>query len=206
MKASPFRRCKGPATCDNLFPMRDPMRLFDLSVCLIVFTFGAPLFLLCALAVWLDSPGPVFYRQARTGRGGRFYMVWKFRTMNWSTKKGVLLTEAADPRITRSGYWLRRFSLDELPNFINVLRGEMSLIGPRPEVPEITAHYTPFQRQVLSVRPGITGFSAVLFRQEISVARKMRFDNWYLRHRGFCLYLWILAMTPLAVFGGRGNR
>lgn len=186
--------------------MRDGMRIFDICFSLAVLLFGFPLFLLCALAVRLDSPGPVFYRQARTGKDGRFYMVWKFRTMTWTRNKGVLLTEENDSRITRSGYWLRRFSFDELPNFFNVLNGEMSVIGPRPEVPEITAHYTPFQRKVLSVRPGITGFSAILFRQEITVARKMRFDNWYIRHRGFCHHLWILVMTPLAIFGGRGNR
>lgn len=167
---------------------------------------AAPLWALAALAIRLDSPGPVFFRQARTGRDGRFFMLLKFRTMRHSRRKAALLTEANDPRITRVGKFLRATSLDELPNLVNVAKGEMSFIGPRPEVPEITAHYTPFQRRVLAVPPGITGFSQVLFRQEISVARKMRFDNYYLRRRGFCLHLWILARTFGAVLANGGNR
>lgn len=181
-------------------------RIVDLIVTLLLLPLVALIALPCALAIRLDSPGPVFFRQARTGRNGRFFMMFKFRTMRHTRAKGVLLTEADDPRITRVGKFLRRTSLDELPNLVNVLRGEMSLVGPRPEVPEITAHYTPFQRRVLAARPGITGFSQVLFRQEIPVDRKMRFDNHYLRHRSFCLHLWILWRTVFAVASSRGNR
>jgi lipopolysaccharide/colanic/teichoic acid biosynthesis glycosyltransferase len=162
--------------------------------------------LIIILAIRLDSPGPVFYKQLRVGKNGRFFMVWKFRSMTYTSKKGTLLTEANDSRITRTGHILRRLSLDELPNFINVLKGEMSLIGPRPEVPEITEHYTKFQKKVFRVRPGITGFSQIIFRQEITVDRKMRFDNWYIAHRSFCLYLWIVIMTPVVIFTNKGNR
>lgn len=181
-------------------------RAVDLILTLLALPVVLPLSLLCALAVRLDSPGPALFRQARTGRAGRFFMMYKFRTMRHTARKGVLLTEADDPRITRVGGLLRRTSLDELPNLWNVLRGEMSLVGPRPEVPEITAHYTPFQRRVLRVRPGITGFSQVLFRQEIPVERKMRFDNFYIKRRGACLHLWILWRTLFAVASSRGNR
>jgi lipopolysaccharide/colanic/teichoic acid biosynthesis glycosyltransferase len=125
----------------------------------------APLLAAIALAVGRD--GPVFFRQERVGRGGRIFRIWKFRTMvPDAERRGSALTVAGDPRITRTGAWLRRTKLDELPQLLNVLRGEMSLVGPRPEVPRYVALYTPAQRRVLELVPGITDPASVRYRDE----------------------------------------
>lgn len=127
----------------------------------------APLFLVVALAIKWDSPGPVFFRQERVGRFGKTFRIFKFRTMSVSPVTGSQLTVAGDQRITRVGSFLRRYKLDELAQLIDVLRGTMSLVGPRPEVPRYVAAYSPEQRErVLSVRPGITDFASLLFRDE----------------------------------------
>jgi lipopolysaccharide/colanic/teichoic acid biosynthesis glycosyltransferase len=133
-------------------------RLFDLLVALGgLVVFGLPML---AIALWvrLDSPGPVFFRQERVGRGGRPFRIHKFRTMSADAPfRGPLLTVGADPRITRAGAWLRRSKLDELPQLLDVLAGHMSIVGPRPEVPQYVALYpASLREQVLSVRPGIT--------------------------------------------------
>ena len=133
-------------------------RVFDLIVALGgLLVFGLPML---AIALWvrLDSPGPVFFRQERVGRNGRPFRIHKFRTMNADAPtRGPALTVGADPRITRAGAWLRRSKLDELPQLLDVLAGDMSIVGPRPEVPQYVALYPPALReQVLSVRPGIT--------------------------------------------------
>lgn len=128
----------------------------------------APLLFILALLVRLTSPGPVIFRQQRVGRGGESFEILKFRTMRHAPAgSGALITSGSDPRITRVGAILRRFKLDELPQLVNVLRGEMSLVGPRPEVPRYVALYPPELRQlVLSVRPGLTDEAAILFRDE----------------------------------------
>ena len=126
-----------------------------------------PLFLLIAAAIWFDDPGPVFYRQVRVGRGGKLFRIFKFRTMvQDADKKGLTITVGRDSRITRVGAFLRKTKLDELAQLINVLRGEMSFVGPRPEVEEYVALYTPQQRQVLLVRPGITDYASIAYRNE----------------------------------------
>ena len=126
-----------------------------------------PLFLLVAVAIKADDPGPVFYRQVRVGRGGRPFRIFKFRTMvTDADRKGPAITVGRDSRITRVGAFLRRTKLDELAQLLNVLRGEMSFVGPRPEVPRYVELYTPYQWQVLLVRPGITDYASIAYRNE----------------------------------------
>lgn len=126
-----------------------------------------PVFLLIALAIRIDDPGPVFYRQVRVGRGGKTFRIYKFRTMVVDAdKKGLAITVGRDNRITRMGAFLRKTKLDELAQLINVLCGEMSFVGPRPEVQKYVDLYTPYQRQVLLVRPGITDYASIAYRNE----------------------------------------
>ncbi len=145
-----------------------PKRLFDLLGASLALLLLSPLLLLLALAIKLDSPGPVFFRQERVGRHGRPFRIHKLRTMAVDApQRGLPLTVGADPRITRVGARLRDLRLDELPQFIDVLAGDMSLVGPRPEVPRYVAHYPPALRErVLSVRPGITDPASLLFLNE----------------------------------------
>ena len=126
-----------------------------------------PLFLLIALAIVIDDPGPVFYRQVRVGRGGKEFRIFKFRSMiTDAEKKGLQITVGRDSRITRVGALLRKTKLDELAQLLNVFAGEMSFVGPRPEVPKYVNLYTPYQRQVLLVRPGITDYASIAYRNE----------------------------------------
>lgn len=143
-------------------------RLFDLFVASCALLLLSPLLLGMALAIKLDSPGPVFFRQVRVGRGGREFRIHKFRTMvvNDDTRSAQI-TVGADPRITRVGTWLRRTKCDELAQLIDVLQGTMSLVGPRPEVPRYVALYPEaLKRQVLAVRPGITDVASLTYRRE----------------------------------------
>ena len=126
-----------------------------------------PVFLLIALAIVIDDPGPVFYRQVRVGRGGKEFRIFKFRSMIADAdRKGLQITVGRDSRITRVGALLRKTKLDELAQLINVFLGQMSFVGPRPEVPRYVALYTPYQRQVLLVRPGITDYASIAYRNE----------------------------------------
>lgn len=147
-------------------------RLFDLLGATLALLLLAPLLLAAALAVKLDTPGPVFFRQQRVGRGGVLFRIHKFRTMHHRAG-GSPLTVGADPRITRSGQWLRRTRIDELPQFIDVLQGHMSLVGPRPEVPRYVAHYPATLRdRVLAVRPGITDPASLAFIDEAALLER----------------------------------
>ena len=142
-------------------------RAFDLAATLAALPLALPLMALLALWVRLDSPGPALYRQTRVGRGGRLFRIHKFRTMRPHDGSGPQLTAAGDARVTRAGRWLRRTKLDELPQLIDVLAGDMSLVGPRPEVPRYMAHYPAEARaRILSVRPGLTDRAAIAFRDE----------------------------------------
>jgi lipopolysaccharide/colanic/teichoic acid biosynthesis glycosyltransferase len=141
-------------------------RLFDLLGAAVALLLLSPLMLGVALWIKLDSPGPVFFRQQRVGRHGVPFSIHKFRTMR-ADAQGLPLTVGTDPRITRAGHWLRRTRLDELPQFIDVLQGTMSLVGPRPEVPRYVAHYPPGLRErALAVRPGITDPASLAFIDE----------------------------------------
>jgi lipopolysaccharide/colanic/teichoic acid biosynthesis glycosyltransferase len=143
-------------------------RTFDLSVALVSLLALAPI--LFAVSVWikLDSRGPVLFRQQRVGRGGKLFWLLKFRSMvHQRASQGPLITARADHRVTRSGHFLRKYKIDELPQLINVIQGEMSFVGPRPEVPEFVEYYPREVRaKVLSVRPGITDAASIMFRNE----------------------------------------
>ncbi len=186
-------------------------RVLDIAGALLGLIMLSPLFLGVALAIGLDSPGPVFFRQTRLGKHGAPFQIYKFRTMA-AGNGGPALTANADPRITRVGAFLRRTKLDELPQLINVLKGEMSLVGPRPETPDLIRYYTPAQRaMMLSVRPGMTDYASILFRDEsrffrgcddhIEVYRlsiipaKCAYYERYIRDLGFCADLRIIAAT-----------
>lgn len=141
--------------------------MFDLLASGLGLIALSPLFLILAVWIKLDSPGPVFYRQVRVGRYNRDFRIFKFRSMRVGSDKGSLVTIGGrDPRITRSGYYIRKFKLDELPQLINVFVGDMSLVGPRPEVRHYVDYWTPEQMHVLDVRPGITDPASIKFRNE----------------------------------------
>ena len=142
-------------------------RLMDIAVSGGALLVLWPVLLLIALAIKIDDPGPVFYRQVRVGKGGRTFRIFKFRTMVVDAdKKGLAITVGRDSRITRMGAFLRKTKLDELAQLLNVFAGEMSFVGPRPEVPRYVDMYTPYQRQVLLVRPGITDYASIAYRNE----------------------------------------
>jgi lipopolysaccharide/colanic/teichoic acid biosynthesis glycosyltransferase len=198
-------------------------RLFDVSGAALMLLLFAPLMLIIALLVKLDSRGPALFRQIRVGRNGREFAVLKFRTMHVDTRSnGREITVAGDSRITRTGRILRTTKLDELPQLINVLRGEMSLVGPRPEVPRYVALYPPEVRDIiLSVRPGITDEASIRFRSEAELlARsvdpertyvqeilpaKLRLYASYARHHGVLSDIGILVRTVVAVLSGRAD-
>ena len=142
-------------------------RLFDILLSGIGLLIISPLFLIVAIWIKLDSPGPIFYRQVRVGRYNKDFRIFKFRSMRIGSDKGSLVTIGGrDPRITRSGYFIRKFKIDELPQLINVLLGDMSLVGPRPEVRHYVNYWTEEQMHVLDVRPGITDPASIKFRNE----------------------------------------
>ena len=142
-------------------------RMMDIAVSAVALCVLWPLYLIIALAIVIDDPGPVFYRQVRVGRGGKPFRIFKFRSMVVDAdKKGLAITVGHDRRITRVGAFLRKTKLDELAQLINVLCGQMSFVGPRPEVPRYVELYTPYQRQVLLVRPGITDYASIAYRNE----------------------------------------
>jgi lipopolysaccharide/colanic/teichoic acid biosynthesis glycosyltransferase len=163
--------------------------------------------LLAALALWivLESGWPAIFRQARAGKDGRVFEMHKFRTMvegpNLSDDPHGHLPD--DPRITRSGRFLRRTSLDELPQLIDVLRGDMSLVGPRADIVEQVANYEPHERRRLAVRPGITGWAQVNGRDAIPWQRRFELDVWYIEHWSFALDLKIVLMTVAQLFRPR---
>jgi len=157
-----------------------PLRLLDLVASGLGLVVLSPLLLLTALAVRLDTPGPVFYRAPRVGRDGIPFRLYKFRSMIADAdRRGPGITVAGDRRVTRTGAFLRRTKLDELPQLINVLRGEMSLVGPRPEDPRYVALYTEEQRQILRVRPGITSAASLAYRHEEQILSGSDWETQY---------------------------
>jgi len=179
-------------------------RLLDVAGALAVLVVTSPLLALAALAIKLDDRGPALYRQRRVGRGGEEFELLKLRTMvvdadrqgaGWAVDRG-------DPRITRVGAALRRLSIDELPQLWNVVRGEMSLVGPRPTLAYQVERYTPRQRRRLEVFPGLTGWAQVNGRASLPWDERIELDVWYVEHRSLWLDLKILARTPFALFSG----
>jgi lipopolysaccharide/colanic/teichoic acid biosynthesis glycosyltransferase len=181
-------------------------RAVDIVVSAAGLLVTSPLLALAALAVRLETPGPIIYRQRRSGLHGREFDVLKLRTMvDGAEHKGAgLAINANDARITRVGALLRRTSLDELPNLVNVLRGEMSLIGPRPTLPVQVAQYSERERGRLAVKPGITGWAQVNGRASLPWSQRIELDLYYNEHRSLALDARILWRTVAMVLGGSG--
>jgi exopolysaccharide biosynthesis polyprenyl glycosylphosphotransferase len=178
-------------------------RLFDLGAASALLTFTALFCVLLAILIRIDSEGPVFFRQTRVGREGEPFELYKFRSMYVDAPRyGLHPTGADDPRVTRVGSWLRRSSLDELPQLINVLKGDMSLVGPRPEMPFIVKSYNARQRQRLQVIPGLTGLWQLSADRSFLIHENIQYDLYYIRHRNFFMDLAILLHT--AVFAMKG--
>jgi lipopolysaccharide/colanic/teichoic acid biosynthesis glycosyltransferase len=198
-------------------------RAFDCSIALTGLVCLWPLFLLIAAAIKLDSPGPVLFRQERVGRGFTAFRIFKFRTMVADApRRGGALTTGHDPRITRVGRALRNTKLDELPQLLNVLKGEMSLVGPRPEVPRYVALFRNEYDEILSVRPGITDLASLEFRDEATLLKgadnpeaiyvaqvlpaKLTLSKEYIRRSSIGFDLLLIAKTIAAVSGLRAPR
>jgi len=191
-------------------------RMFDIAGATLGLVLAGPLLLILAVAIKIESRGPVFFRGVRVGLHGHRFRIFKFRSMVADAEQsGPGITAAGDSRVTRLGRLLRRFKLDELPQLLNVLKGEMSLVGPRPEDPRYVAHYTAEQRRVLSVRPGITGAASVRYRHEEVLLRgtdwetvyltvimpdKLKIDLAYIEHWSFGSDLKVLAQTGAALY------
>jgi lipopolysaccharide/colanic/teichoic acid biosynthesis glycosyltransferase len=181
-------------------------RAFDILVAAVGLALLSPLLAIAAIAIRLGSPGPAFYRQRRIGLDGREFEMLKLRTMvQGSDPVGVgKVVTRDDPRVTAAGRLLRRTSFDEVPNLVNVLRGEMAIVGPRPTIPAQVDDYTPRQRRRHEVRPGITGWAQVQGRAGIPWAERIELDIWYVEHRGVALDLRILAKTAWLLVTGHG--
>ncbi len=181
-------------------------RLTDIILGIIAAIIIFPIMILCAIAIKLESKGPIFFLQNRSGVNGKLFKIFKLRTMVQNASKvGPVLTQKADPRITKVGAFLRRSSLDELPQIINVLKGEMSLVGPRPEVPQITDTYDEELKEVLKYKPGITGMSQINGRAALDIVPKIRMEIAYQRRATFFSDLLIMLKTPWALITNRGN-
>jgi lipopolysaccharide/colanic/teichoic acid biosynthesis glycosyltransferase len=181
-------------------------RPFDILIALLALVLLAPFLLLAAIAIKLGSRGSVIYRQRRVGRDGAEFEMLKLRTMVAGSDPvgyGTVVTRD-DPRVTRTGRFLRRTSLDEVPNLVNVLRGEMAIVGPRPTIPAQVDDYTPRQSRRHEVLPGITGWAQVQGRAGIPWEERIELDVWYVDHRSVALDARILARTARQVLSGRG--
>ena len=181
-------------------------RAFDIVVAAGALALAAPFLLVAVIAIRLESRGSAIYRQRRVGQDGHAFDVIKLRTMVTGAERlgaGLAVSEG-DTRITRVGRILRRTSLDEVPNLVNVLRGEMAIIGPRPTVPVQVEQYTERQRGRLAVKPGMTGWAQVNGRAEIPWDQRIELDLWYIEHRSWVLDLRILWRSVRIVFGGDG--
>jgi len=195
-------------------------RSLDIAIAVSALVIGAPLLALIAIAVRLDSPGSAIFRQTRVGRDGKPFAFHKFRGMfvdareRWPDLYAYEYSEdeldslyfhpSVDPRVTPVGRFLRRTSLDELRNFWNVLRGDMAIVGPRPELPEMIPYYGQAASIVLSVKPGVTSLAKVTGRDELTFAETLRFDLEYVRRRSLALDLKIIGATVLTVLRQRG--
>jgi lipopolysaccharide/colanic/teichoic acid biosynthesis glycosyltransferase len=181
-------------------------RAFDVVVAALALLVLSPVLLVAAIAIKLGSRGPVIYRQRRVGKDGREFELLKLRTMQQgSDPVGVGRVVARDdPRVTAAGRFLRRTSLDEIPNLVNVLRGEMAIVGPRPTIPAQVKDYTPFQHRRHDVRPGLTGWAQVQGRAGIPWEERIELDVEYVERRSFAVDLRILARTVRLLATGHG--
>lgn len=181
-------------------------RIIDIILSIIILILISPLLLIAAIAVKLESPGPVFFLQERVGKDGKPFYIYKFRTMVVDAEKKGLGYEvlAGDERITKVGAFLRRWSIDEFPQLINVLKGEMSLVGPRPTLKYQVDQYDDFQRRRLEVLPGMTGLATVRGRNLLSWNERIEYDVWYVDHCSLLLDLQIILDTFGTILRGTG--
>jgi lipopolysaccharide/colanic/teichoic acid biosynthesis glycosyltransferase len=180
-------------------------RALDVAGALLLLVLLAPLLLLAAVLIRLDSPGPAFFRQRRVGKDGAEFPMWKFRSMRTDAPPYASSpTSNTDARLTRVGRLMRRVSMDELPQLMNVLRGEMSLVGPRPEMPFIVDRYTELERGRLAVKPGITGLWQISPARAFPIHENVQYDLHYIRHQNLVLDGAILLRTVAAVIHGVG--
>jgi lipopolysaccharide/colanic/teichoic acid biosynthesis glycosyltransferase len=211
-----IRPARVPFEPDRGFYLRYGKRFLDLCLGGVLFIASMPLLILLAAAIKIDTRGPVLYRSTRVGRGGKTFVFYKLRSMIRSAEKdreriahlnevdGPVFKIARDPRITRVGRILRKTSLDELPQLLNVLRGDMSMVGPRPPIPAEVEQYEPWQMRRLSVLPGITCIWQVSGRSRLTFEEWMQLDMQYVERRSFALDLSLILRTIPAVLGGKG--
>jgi lipopolysaccharide/colanic/teichoic acid biosynthesis glycosyltransferase len=177
----------------------------DKLIAAVALVVTGPVIGVAMVVIRMESHGSPIFRQRRVGRDGAEFDMYKLRTMVVGSDRGPdLPLEQSDPRITRIGAWLRRYSLDELPNLVNVLRGEMAIVGPRPTIPPQVERYTDHQRRRLEVKPGLTGWAQVNGRVSLSWPERIELDIWYVDHRSLWLDLWILAKTVWLLVSGHG--
>ncbi len=181
-------------------------RVLDILIAGLVLALFSPILVVAMILIRLDSRGPVLYKQIRVGRDESTFLLYKLRTMRpGSDPVGVgTYVEEDDPRVTRVGRWLRRFSIDEVPNLVNVLRGEMRIVGPRPTIPSQVELFSPRQRRRHDVRPGMTGWAQINGRVGLGWGERIELDLWYVDHRSLALDLKILARTAWQVVSGEG--
>lgn len=180
-------------------------RMMDIIVSLILLAVFAIPMVIIAILIKLESNGPAIFRQERVGMFGRPFRMYKFRTMTTSSQPYAMApSDKHDPRVTRAGYWLRRFSLDEFPQLLNVLSGEMSMVGPRPEMPFLVSKYTVWERRRLDVKPGITGLWQIVGRKNLPLSLNMEYDFYYIKNQSLLFDVVILIKTVPAVIFGKG--
>ena len=180
--------------------------IFDKIISFVALLVLLPIFLIAAILIKIDSKGPVFFLQERVGKDGKIFKVFKFRTMIVEAPektKGKYI-EKSNPYVTRVGKFLRRSGIDELPQLINVLKGEMSLVGPRPTLPYQVAKYNDYQRKRLLMKPGITSWALIHGRNKLTWPEKIKLDVWYAEHWNFWLDIKILFKTVWVVASGEG--
>lgn len=210
------------ATAGGIRVGRDPLalRLFEIAVASLVLLATLPLMLVVAALIRVGTPGPALFRQRRVGRNGEIFEFWKFRTMYVDARErfpelysyryvpGQLdhtrFKQEDDPRLTPQGRWLRKTSIDELPNFVNVLRGDVALVGPRPEIPEMLPYYQGEDLLKFAVRPGVTGMAQVAGRGLLTFRETVDLDIQYVREQSRRLDLWIVGRTIRHVVRGVG--
>lgn len=181
-------------------------RVTDIFISMFILLVSSPLLILCAAAVKIESEGPVLFIHERVGLNGRNFRMIKFRGMIQNALQiGPVLTQENDPRLTRVGKFLRRTSLDEIPNFINVLLGDMSIVGPRPEMPVLTLNYDEKQKEIFTYKPGVTGFSQVNGRQMMTPNQRVEMELNYYRNASFWSDLKIVFKTFKVVVTNDGN-
>lgn len=203
--------------CNNKDNFCSLKRFFDMTVSAIALLVLSPLFLIVALLIGLNSKGSIFFPQMRVGKGGELFKMWKFRSMYIDAearkatlikqnemKGGVLFKMKKDPRVTPVGRFIRKFSIDELPQLWNVFIGDMSLVGPRPPLPIEVAQYTPYQRRRLTITPGITCIWQVSGRSEIPFEKQVKMDLEYIANQSFWFDMALLLKTVPAVLKAKG--